>query len=36
MSFETTFATKTPKQLIYNYTTTKTWKYEKLINKMPC
>jgi hypothetical protein len=29
-------ATKAPKQLIYNYTTTKAWKYEQLINKMPC
>jgi hypothetical protein len=28
MSFKTTFATKAPKQLIYNHTTTKAWKYE--------
>jgi hypothetical protein len=27
---------KTPKQLIYNYTTIKAWKYKQLINEMPC
>jgi len=26
--------TRAPKQLIYNYITTKTWKYVQLINKM--
>jgi hypothetical protein len=26
--------TKAPKQLIYNYTTIRAWKYEKLINKL--
>ncbi len=26
--------TKAPKQLIYNYTTIRAWKYEQLINKM--
>jgi hypothetical protein len=28
--------TKFPKQLIYNYTTTRAWKYGQLINIMPC
>jgi len=28
--------TKAPKQVIYNYTTTKVWKYGQLINKIPC
>jgi len=28
-------ATKVPKQLIYNYTIIKAWKYKQLINKMP-
>jgi hypothetical protein len=27
-------ATRTPKQLIYNYATIAPWKYESLINKM--
>ncbi len=27
-------ATRAPKEVIYNYTTTKTWKYGQLINKM--
>jgi hypothetical protein len=27
-------ATRTPKQLIYNYATIAPWKYENLINKM--
>jgi hypothetical protein len=27
---------KTPKQLIYNYTTIRAWKYMQLINEMPC
>jgi hypothetical protein len=26
---------RAPKQLIYNYTTSRAWKYEQLINKMP-
>jgi hypothetical protein len=30
------FATEVPKQLMYNYTTTRAWKYKQLINKMPC
>ncbi len=29
-------ATRTPKQLLYNYITTIPWKYKKLMNKMPC
>jgi hypothetical protein len=28
------FATKAPNQLIYNYITTRAWKYGQLINKM--
>jgi hypothetical protein len=27
--------TKAPKQLIYNYSTTRAWKYGQLINKIP-
>jgi hypothetical protein len=30
----TCIAIETPKQLIYNYTTTRTWKYMQLINEM--
>jgi hypothetical protein len=30
------FMIRTPKQLIYNYTTTKTWKYGQLKNIMTC
>jgi hypothetical protein len=30
------FAIRVPKQLIYNYTIIKAWKYRQLINKMPC
>jgi hypothetical protein len=29
-------ATKVPKLLIYNYTTTKAWKYKQSMNKMLC
>lgn len=28
------FATITPKQLVYKYTTTRTWKYGQLVNNM--
>jgi hypothetical protein len=27
---------RVPKQLIYNYTTIRAWKYEQLTNKMTC
>jgi hypothetical protein len=29
-------ATKVPKQLIYNYTTTIPWKYKEPIKEIPC
>jgi len=28
------FTTRTQKQLIYNYTTTRKWKYNKLVNNI--